>query len=92
MAQKWHHDGLAAHTEFTRLLSEHGTVGMIFMIVIFVIIPIGIIQRMDDDSLLLFFVGFYCLSLLTMFHSAMRLALPGVLYGLSLLIYKKTKE
>ena len=28
-----------------------------------------------------FFVAFYLLSMFTMFHAAMRLALPGVVFG-----------
>lgn len=83
--------GLAAHShsEYTRLLAEHGAFGIISFLIM-IIVPIREIlarpRHMRPLQLALF-----AFVLFTLFHSAMRLALPGYLYGLVLLnfvIYK----
>lgn len=71
----------AAHTEFARLLSEHGVVGLIFMLVGMLGLPLYFFFRYRDPMTRCFFVAFYLLSMFTMFHAAMRLALPGVVFG-----------
>jgi len=73
---------MIAHTEFTRLVAEHGTVGIIALATLFVLgitsilgAPPGIPRALAT-----------CLvawSLLYMTHAAMRLAAPGFFFGLA---------
>ncbi len=76
---------LVAHTEFTRLLSEHGILGGFFMLIAFLIIPVRRFIYCPNTLTKFYFVGFFVISMMTMFHGAMRLALPGILYGFSLM-------
>lgn len=71
----------AAHTEFSRLLSENGILGLLYMLIGMIVLPIIHFIRVRDTTSRFFFVGFYLLSMFTMFHAAMRLALPGILFG-----------
>ena len=74
---------VAAHTEYTRLLSEHGTFGILFMLIGMIIMPIVHFFKKDGLIARYFFIAFLIISLMTMFHAAMRLALPGILFGAS---------
>ncbi len=73
----------STHNEITRLLSEHGLVG-IAMLLMLIIVPI--VHR-SGLSLLgkAFCSSFLILWFLTINHSAMRVAFPGFIYGLSLI-------
>ena len=71
----------AAHTEFARLLSEHGTFGILFMLIGMICLPISHFFKEKGLLARYFFVAFFLLSMFTMFHAAMRLALPGILFG-----------
>ncbi|GEP50417.1 ligase [Flavobacterium noncentrifugens] len=70
-----------SHSEITRMLSEHGALGIIgLMILLFT----PIILKLDNShNIYLFcFVVFW---LFTINHAAMRMALPAYIYSLSLL-------
>lgn len=73
----------AAHTEYTRLLAEHGIFGLADLVVLF-FIPLSYFfhNRRPPDRLK--FISLISVSLLTMGHSAMRLALPGFIYALAM--------
>lgn len=71
----------AAHTEFARLMSENGLFGMIFMLVGLICLPTYFFFRSKGYLTRCFMLAFYLLSMFTMFHAAMRLALPGVVFG-----------
>lgn len=73
----------AAHTEFARLLSEHGLPGIFFMLIGMLGLPIYYFLVIRSPMTRFFFLAFYLISMFTMFHAAMRLALPGVLFGAS---------
>ncbi len=78
----------ATHNEVSRMLSEHGMFG-IFALMILIIVPIynnpiGI-KNIYFYSLLLFWF-------LTINHSAMRIAAPAFIYGLSLITIKREKK
>jgi O-antigen ligase len=75
----------ASHTEFTRFLSEHGILGLVFMLVGMIIVPIAFFKKAKDPVTRCFFIAFYLLSMFTMFHAAMRLAMPGVVFGAALM-------
>lgn len=80
----------ASHNELTRLLAEHGSLG-ILAILILLITPLFLYL---DNKAHLFLLSFYFFWLLTINHAAMRLAAPAFVYALSLLKVKfdKTNE
>jgi hypothetical protein len=78
---RYYGESAAAHTEFSRLLSEHGILGILFMLVGMIGLPIYFFFAEKHPLTRCFFIAFYLLSMFTMFHAAMRLALPGVLFG-----------
>ncbi|MBU2952127.1 O-antigen ligase family protein [Tamlana agarivorans] len=78
----------ASHNEMSRIVAEHGLFGL-FAFAILLITPL--IYRIGNRQNLFFF-SFYFFWLLTVNHSAMRIAAPGFIYALSLLnITYKTK-
>ncbi len=83
----------ATHVEFSRLLADHGILGAIALLIMFGF-PIGIFFKNGDARSRMILVGFVSLSLLTMSHNAMRLAMPGFFYGLGfiLLYYDQVVE
>jgi hypothetical protein len=87
MAAKWHAvyygRSAAAHTEYSRLLSEHGILGLIFIVIAFLGLPALFFHKLTGAVSRAFFAAFLLVSMLTMFHAAMRLAIPGILYGFS---------
>jgi len=80
----------ASHNEVSRMLAEHGVLG-IFALLILLLIPLGFLLSKNRNLLMLPFVAFW---FLTINHSAMRVALPGFMYGFALLSvhYAKQKQ
>lgn len=81
---------VAAHSEFTRVLAEHGLFGLLGL---FAIILLSIQEynlRKKDEKCIL--ICFTTLAILTMLHSAMRLAMPGFLFGLAFVKIKTQKN
>jgi hypothetical protein len=71
----------ASHNEITRMLAEHGSLGLIdLMILLFTPLVLFMLNR--QNILALSFLVFW---LLTINHAAMRLAAPAFVYALSLL-------
>lgn len=72
----------AAHVEFTRLIAEHGILGLSALILLFVFPLLAFIdkKRTLDARFLLISTTLFCFSF--MLHSATRIALPMFLYGL----------
>lgn len=71
----------ASHNEVTRILAEHGVLG-IFAFLILLLTPL--VYRIRNKKNI-FFYSFYLFWLLTINHSAMRIAAPAFVYGLCLL-------
>ncbi len=71
----------AAHNEISRMLAEHGLFG-IFALLLLIVIP-GILFLINTKNL--FILPMTAFWFLTVNHSAMRVALPGFIYGLGLL-------
>jgi len=70
-----------SHSEITRMLSEHGALGIIGLIIL-LLTPI-ILKLDNSHNIYLFcFVVFW---LFTINHAAMRMAMPAYIYSLSLL-------
>jgi hypothetical protein len=70
----------AAHTELSRMLAEHGIPGLISLIIM-LCCPIYCFNSTNNKSTKSLKLFFSCLVLLTMLHSAMRIAMTGMLYG-----------
>jgi hypothetical protein len=83
------HD-LAAHTEYTRLVGEHGIYGIIALLIL-LFSPVAHFFKISRDNRY-FLAGFIVVSLFTMFHGAMRLAMPGFMYGLAFISLVKEDE
>lgn len=72
---------IASHNEVSRILSEHGLIGIIILLIL-IIRPLA--YRTENQSNIFFF-AFFCFWFATINHSAMRIAAPGFVYGLALL-------
>ena len=70
-----------SHDEITRMLAEHGTLGIIGLLILF-FTPFVLYLENKFNMFLLCFVLFW---LLTINHAAMRIAAPAFVYSLSLL-------
>ncbi|MBN8575727.1 MAG: O-antigen ligase family protein [Cytophagales bacterium] len=68
------------HSEFSRTLAEHGLFGGAALIIM-IFFPVMYILKKPKEILPISFAILF-LVFFTMFHSAMRLAMPGFLYGL----------
>jgi len=75
--------GIISHDEIGRLISEHGIIG-IFILMILFIVPLPNIFSQNYFARA-FLISFYLFWFLTINHSAMRIAFPGWIYGLSLI-------
>ncbi len=73
----------ASHNEVSRLLEEHGSIGLIILIILIMVPLFHSYNRNNYERA--FLISFYVFWFLTINHSAMRVAFPGFIYGLSLL-------
>ncbi|HQF47663.1 hypothetical protein C3L50_00215 [Flavobacterium alvei] len=74
-------DGTLSHDEITRMLAEHGTLGIIGLLILF-FTPLFLYIENKFNMYLLCFLAFW---FLTINHAAMRTAAPAFVYSLSLL-------
>lgn len=72
---------VASHNEVSRLLSEHGMLGIIILLLL-IIRPLAYRTHRKGNILFYAFLAFW---FATINHSAMRIAAPGFIYGLALL-------
>ena len=80
----------AAHNEISRLLEEQGLLGFIALLILLIKPLVNIyFGTMYQRS---FLISFYVFWFLTINHSAMRLAFPAFVYGLSLIKIKTEHE
>ena len=74
---------IASHNEVSRLLGEHGLIGILILIIL---IMVPIINAWRQPPYAKAFLGaFFIFWFLTINHSAMRVSFPGFIYGLSLI-------
>lgn len=74
---------IASHNEMSRLLGEHGMIGVL---ILSMLIFIPIINAWSQPVYAKAFLGaFFIFWFLTINHSAMRVSFPGFIYGLSLI-------
>ena len=76
-----HGKKVRSHDELTRLLAEHGSLGLI-NILILIVIPLSLFFKFKEN---LFIIIFFTFWFLTINHSGMRIAAPAFLYALMLL-------
>ncbi len=72
---------IVSHNELTRMLAEHGSLGIASLLILF-LTPLILYLDNKSNVFLLCFIVFW---LLTINHAAMRLAAPAFVYCLSLL-------
>lgn len=71
----------ASHNEISRILAEHGTLGLIGLLIL-IFVPLSNYFSNRENIFLLSFFVFWAL---TINHAAMRIAAPAFVYALSLL-------
>lgn len=79
---------VVSHNEVTRMLAEHGSLGIMALLILFGT-PLILYLDNRDHIYLLSFLAFW---LLTINHAAMRLAAPAFIYSLSILKIVKTLD
>lgn len=72
---------VVSHDEITRMLAEHGTLGILGLMILF-FTPLILYLENSFNMYLLCFVAFW---FLTINHAAMRTAMPAFVYSLALL-------
>ena len=73
----------ASHNEISRLIEEHGLIGVIILAILF-LIPILLFYKSNNYQRA-FIASFFLFWFLTINHSAMRIAFPSFIYALSLI-------
>jgi len=73
--------GVLSHDEITRMLAEHGSLGIVGLLILF-FTPLVLYIENKFNMFLLCFLAFW---FLTINHAAMRTAAPAFVYSLSLL-------
>jgi hypothetical protein len=82
-------NGTLSHDEITRMLAEHGSLGIVGLLILF-FTPLVLYIENKFNMFLLCFVAFW---FFTINHAAMRTAAPAFVYSLSLLnVYFKEND
>lgn len=81
-------ENFASHNEITRMMAEHGFLGIVALLVLF-LTPLFLYYDNRQHIFLLCFLTFW---LLTINHAAMRTAAPSFIYALSLLKVRFDEE
>ncbi|SFU62119.1 O-antigen ligase [Pustulibacterium marinum] len=71
----------ASHNEITRLLAEHGLLGILAFLILLLVPLVRFLNYHKN----VFAMSFFIFWLLTINHNATRIAMPAFLYGLSVL-------
>ncbi|WP_235989338.1 O-antigen ligase family protein [Psychroserpens algicola] len=73
--------GVTSHSEVSRILAEHGILGVIILVIL-IVKPIGYRSTSKGNY---YFYAFLCFWFATINHSSMRIAAPAFIYSLTLL-------
>ena len=76
------------HNEISRMLAEHGLLGIVALLIL-IFVPIIFWTKFKNNYYFLAFMAFW---FLTINYTAMRVALPGFVYGLALLYIVDEKK
>jgi O-antigen ligase len=79
---------LPSHNELSRLISEHGLLGIFALLILFITPIVSKLYGRKN----IYFYPLLLFSLLTISHSSMRIAAPAFIYGLSLLQLRYSNE
>ncbi|MDR6967005.1 O-antigen ligase [Flavobacterium arsenatis] len=79
---------LASHNELTRMLAEHGSLGILALLILFATPFLLSVNNPQN----LYMYSFFIFWLLTINHAAMRLAAPAFIYALTLLKFTSFEE
>ncbi|QTE23058.1 O-antigen ligase family protein [Polaribacter cellanae] len=77
----------ASHNEAGRLVEEHGIIGVVILVGLMIIPLLNFFYFNNLQRA--FIISFYLFWILTINHSAMRIAFPGLVYALSLIKIKE---
>jgi len=77
-----------SHSEITRMLAEHGILGMLSLLILMITPVIHFLKNKQNIFIICFFVFW----LLTINHSAMRVAAPAFIYALGLMNLKNEED
>lgn len=81
-------EGTAAHIELSRLLAEHGLLGLLFFATI-LLLPFSIWKENQNPLNRAILMSFFVLGLYTTFHAAMRTYVSPLLISLSMISIKE---
>jgi len=76
--------GFLAHVELSRLISEHGILGIIYFIML-LSIGFGVFKQIKRGELNAVLFAFFIIALFTTFHAATRTYVSPLLFGISML-------
>jgi len=80
------HNGFAAHVEYSRMLADHGILGLIGIFILLGLPLVQFFKLLPRPTNQMVFVSFMVMALPTMAHAAMRLGMVGFFYGLAFII------
>ena len=80
--------GVTSHSEVSRILAEHGILGVIILVIL-IVKPLGFRSKRKHNY---YFYAFICFWFATINHSSMRLAAPAFIYALALLNVRYEKS
>jgi hypothetical protein len=81
----------AAHTEFSRMLGEHGVFGLASLLLLLTMSMIAVWKAPPPFSRAVA-SAFVCFALLYMTHAAMRTLIPGFTFGLAFLALQESED
>ena len=84
-------DGKPPHTEFSRLISEHGILGLISLFIL-IYFPILSFIKSKEFHKKLFLIMFSSFSIICSFHAAMRISMMGFVYGIAFINLVKKRD
>lgn len=84
-------NGVVAHVELSRLMAEHGILGLIFFILL-VLLVFQIFKSRNDTIVKAVLISFLVISIFTTFHAATRTYISPLLAGLSLIVVSKSSR
>lgn len=83
---------IASHTEFTRMIGEHGLFGILAILIVFIWLPYQHFRQLKNDETRQWMLTMLTLAVFTLAHSGMRMALPSVAFGLAFLLILKDQK
>lgn len=83
-------NGIVAHVELSRLLAEHGLLGLIYFIIL-MYFGFKIVRSHPNPAVLGILIALFSVGVFTSFHAAMRTFVSPLMIGLSMLTIKDAR-